>query len=95
MAVVHRHKRERLEARVTPEQKELLQRAAALEGTTVTEFVVSRAQRAAEQTIREHEILTLTARASSAFVEALLSPPAPNQTLRAASEHYRRVMAAQ
>jgi uncharacterized protein (DUF1778 family) len=85
-------KQERLEARITPEQKELLQQAAALEGTSLSDFVVRSAQRAAEQTIREHAVITLSVRESQTFVEALLEPPAPNAALRAAVEHYRRAV---
>jgi len=40
-------KQQRLEARFTPNQKRLIERAAALRGTTVTEFVVASAQQAA------------------------------------------------
>lgn len=83
-------KQQRLEARITPEQKELLQQAAALEGTSLSDFVVRSAQRAAEQSIRDHAVITLTARESQAFVEALLEPAAPNAALRAAAEHYRQ-----
>ena len=80
-------KRERLEARITPQQKELLQEAAALEGTSLSDFVV-RAQRAAEKSIRDYAVITLSARDSQTFVEALVEPPAPNAALRAAAEHY-------
>ena len=38
-------KRERLEARVSPEQKALIERAARLEGRSVTDFLVRSAQR--------------------------------------------------
>lgn len=91
-AVPRRH--ERLEARITPEQKELLQRAAALAGTSLTDFVLTSARRAAERTIREHEVLTLTAREGRAFVEDLLGGAAPAAALLAAAEHYDRVMRA-
>ena len=37
-------KADRLEARVTPEQKQLIVRAAALRGSSVTEFIVASAQ---------------------------------------------------
>ncbi len=84
---------ERLEARVSPEQKALMQQAAALEGETLTQFVVSSAQRAAERSIQEHTTLRLTALESRRFVETLLSPPAPNAALRAAAAHYEQVMA--
>ncbi len=86
-------KQERLEARVTLAQKQLLQHAAALEGTTLTDFVIRSAERAAEQLIRDHAVLVLTARESQTFVETLLNPPAPNAALRAAAAHYAQLIA--
>jgi uncharacterized protein (DUF1778 family) len=85
-------KDERLEARVTAQQKEMFQRAAMLKGQSLSEFMVSSAQSAAEHTIREHEVLTLTARDSRVFVEALLAPPSPNPRLQAAAERYKRTV---
>lgn len=85
-------KRERLEARMTTRQKELLQRAADIEGTTLTEFVVRSAQIAAEESIQTHGLMTLTERESRAFVDSLLNPPEPNRALRAAALHYQEVM---
>ena len=81
-------KRERLAARLTPEQKALLQRAADLQGRSLSDFVLDSAQRAAEEVIRSYEVMTLTARESRALVEALLNPPAPNERLRAAAARY-------
>lgn len=83
-------RRERLEARVTPEVKALIQRAADLTGRGLTDFLVSSARTAAEETIRTHEVIRLSARDSAAFVEAFLNPPEPNEKLRAAAEDYRR-----
>jgi uncharacterized protein (DUF1778 family) len=91
MAVASPQRRERLEARVTRDQKELFQEAAALEGTSLTDFMVRSTQRAAEQAIREHSTLVLTPRESRSFVEALLHPAPPNAALRAARDHYRQV----
>lgn len=68
-------KSERLEARLTSEQKELLQLAATLEGRSVTDFVVSNATIAARRTIEEHTIIKLNRADSIAFVESLLNPP--------------------
>lgn len=82
-------RQQRLEARVTREQKALLQRAADLEGRTLTDFVVSSAQDAALRTIRERETVRLNAEESRAFAEALLHPPRPNAALRAAAKRYR------
>lgn len=85
-------KRERLEARVTPEQKALLQRAAALEGRTVTDFMISSLQDAAQASIRRHEQIVLTTRDSARFVEALMSPAAPNERLRDAAQRHQSLL---
>ncbi|MGI8553879.1 MAG: DUF1778 domain-containing protein [Dehalococcoidia bacterium] len=88
-------KPERLEARVTTEQKRLLERAAALSGQTLSDFLVGSAQREAEQTIRDYEVIKLTERDSRAFMEALLATDPPSPRLRQAVEHYRTVMGGQ
>lgn len=86
-------KQERLEARLTPRQKHLISRAAALRGSTVTEFVVASAQQAAAEVIKESEVLTLRDSARDVFVKALLHPPAPTRAARAAANRYKKVMA--
>jgi uncharacterized protein (DUF1778 family) len=75
-------KSERLEARATRDQKELFQRAAELSGLSLTDFLTMSAQSVAETTIRQHSIMTLTARDSLAFAEALFNPGEPNAALR-------------
>ena len=82
-------KRERLEARITSEQKALFQRAADLSGRTLTDFVVASTQAAAEELVRDREVIVLSPRDSIRFVEALLDPPDPNEHLRAAAEYHR------
>jgi uncharacterized protein (DUF1778 family) len=83
-------KQERLEARITPDQKRLIERAAELRGTTVTEFVIASTQQAATDTIRDFEVLTLRDEAQRVFVDAVLNPPPPNQAARAAAQRYKR-----
>lgn len=83
-------KEQRLEARVTPEQKRLIERAATLRGTTVTEFVVASAQDAAADTIKNFEVLHLRDEAREVFVNAVLHPPAPNRAARSAATRYKR-----
>jgi uncharacterized protein (DUF1778 family) len=79
---------ERLEARISKEQKLLFARAAALEGRSLTDFVVSSAQDAARKTVREHEMLILSAQDQEAFVTALLDTTPPGEDLRAAAQRY-------
>lgn len=83
-------KHRRLQARISDEQKELMQRAADLEGRTLSDFVIDSAQRRAEEVIREHEVIRLSPRDSRAFVEALLNPPPPSERVRALAARYQR-----
>jgi uncharacterized protein (DUF1778 family) len=80
----------RVDARLRPEQKARMERAANLKGTSLSEFIIQNADEAAIRTIREHESWTLTARDRDAFMKALLHPPSPNAALRKAAQRYRR-----
>ncbi len=82
-------KAERLEARLSRAQKELIQHAADLLGRSLTDFVVTFIQEEAKKIIREHEIITLTTKESKNFVNALLNPPKPNAALRKAAKRYQ------
>jgi len=83
-------KLERLEARITREQKRIIERAAGLRGTSLTDFVVVSAQQAATNTIKEYEMMSLHGEARDAFVNALLNPPAPNAAAKRAAKRYLR-----
>jgi uncharacterized protein (DUF1778 family) len=80
----------RLEARVTPQQKLLIERAAAIRGTTVTEFVIASAQESATRLLQEFDSLELRDEARDRFLEAVLNPPAPNAAARSAAARYKR-----
>lgn len=82
----------RLEARISVEQKAMLQQAAALSGRTLSEFVVASAQEAASRVIQEHETVRLSRAEQIAFVTALLNPPLANARLRLAAAAYRKQM---
>jgi uncharacterized protein (DUF1778 family) len=88
-----RRKRSRLEARISAEEKELLKRAAELQGCSLTEFVVRSAQEAARKAVKEHQMMSLTVRDTEAFIKAFLKPPAPSKKLKRAAERYNKAMA--
>src|SRR6516225_12061208 len=85
-----RSRAERLETRLTSEQKSLIERAAALQGRTVTDFVLTSVQDAARRAIEEHNQLALSVRDSEAFVDALLNPKPVNGRLPDTVRRYRR-----
>ena len=79
---------ERLEARITPDQKDLFKRAASLRGVTLTDFVVSSVYEAAVKTLEATHVLEFGRRDQRAFVDALLSPEPPNERLIAAATRH-------
>lgn len=82
-------RQERIEARLTAEQKEIIARAAALEGMSTSSFVVQRAVASATETLERHELLRLSASDSRRIADALLDPPEPTPDLVAAIARYR------
>lgn len=82
----------RLEARISPETKLLLQKAADLEGRTLTDFVVASVQAEAYRVIEKHQKLKLNLEDSQAFVDALLNPPLPNEALQKAALRHKQLI---
>ena len=81
----------RFDARLNEEQKLLIQRAADLEGRSMTDFVLHSAEAAAERTIEQRAMLIVSARETQAFVDAILNPAEPGPLLRAAARRYKAV----
>jgi uncharacterized protein (DUF1778 family) len=82
----------RFDARLNEEQKVLIQKAADLEGRTMTDFVLHSAETAAGRTIEERAMLILSARETEAFVDAILHPAEPGHVLRGAARHYKNAL---
>lgn len=92
-AIVTSRRSNRLVARVTEEDKALLERAADLEGCSVAVFVMSHVKVAAEKVVRRHDTVKLNQAESRRFVNALLAPPkAPTKRMRAALELHRKTV---
>jgi uncharacterized protein (DUF1778 family) len=81
---------ERLEARVSQEEKKIIETAAGLRGVSVTDFLRTSVKDAANQIIRENEVLTLAESSRRVFVEALLNPSTPNENALAAAKRFRQ-----
>ncbi len=71
----------RLEARVPHDEKELLQRAAALEGTSLTEFVLRSAKERAQEIVAKENNMNLNSEDMKSIVRALNKPQEPNEAL--------------
>lgn len=75
---------DRMSMRVRTEEKAMLLRAAALENTDLTDFVLKHALRSAKAVIDKAEHVRLSERDSLRVLEVLENPPRPNAKLRAA-----------
>ena len=79
---------ERTEARLLPDQKKRIERAAGIKGLSLSDFIVQHADEAAIKTIQLHTSWALEERDRDVFVEALLNPPEPSARVKAAVKRY-------
>lgn len=82
----------RLEARITPDLHARLKRAAQIQGRTVTDFVVSAVNDAAQSAIEQAEVLRLSKIDQEFFAQALISPQKPTAALKRAFAYHRRML---
>lgn len=83
----------RLEFRVRPDRKSLIERAAELMGEPVSEFARTAAEAKAEQVLREHEATTtVPAEFFDELLRALDASPAPNPALSDAAGRARELI---
>lgn len=75
----------RMSLRIASEEKSLLMRAAALQQTNLTEFVIRTVVAAARDVIDQDERIELTERDSLHVLNLLENPPTPNKKLMAAA----------
>jgi len=85
-------KKARLEARITQEQKQLLQEAARITGVSLTNFVIHTLVEAAKRTIEQQETMELSKRDRLFFIETLLNPPSPSTKLIDSAQKYKQRM---
>ena len=74
---------ERVQARLTPSVKQVIEQAADLCGLSLSDFMVNSSRERAEALIRAHRVITLTVEDSAAFAAAIINPPRPNEALQA------------
>lgn len=80
----------RLQIRVDPIDKSLLERAAAAAHLNVSAFVLQAAAARAEEILAERPSIRLNAHAAAAFTEALAQPAQVNERMAAALHRPRK-----
>ena len=74
-------KREALNLRIKPQVRELIDRAAELAGKNRTDFVLDAARRAAEETLLDRTVFTISPKAYRQFLARLDARTKPNKRL--------------
>lgn len=72
----------RINLRTSADAKAMIERAAALMGTTVSGFMLQNAYEAARRVVSDYDTLMLSQRDFDAFAEAMEHPPKPKAALR-------------
>jgi uncharacterized protein (DUF1778 family) len=84
-------KTHRFAARVTAADKELFQKAAAIEGRSLAKFIIAHTREVARRVVAQSSQIQLDPAQSRRFVEALLAPPQPpTATFKRARARYQR-----
>ena len=82
----------RLEARISKELHATLKRAAELQNRTMTDFVITAIQEAAQNAIEQADILRLSIGDQEHFFKALQSPPKAMPALEHAFARHRKLV---
>ena len=72
----------RINLRTSPEAKALIERAAAIMGSTVSSFMLQNAYEAASRVVANNETIVLSQEAFEAFIAVCENPPEPTDALR-------------
>ena len=75
-------KRETLNIRIKPEERNLIDRAAKIRGKNRTDFILDAARHAAEEALLDQVIITARPEAYAEFLARLDMPANPNERLR-------------
>ncbi len=79
-------KKERIDLRLSPDDKSLIEEAAAMENLTITQFMVASAAKRAEVVIERHKRLVLNEDSWNLVMQAINNPPMPNERLKRAAK---------
>jgi len=82
MATTSESRSERVDVRMTPSAKHMLQQAAVASHKTLTEFLLDSGLHAAHDTLADRRTFVLDDQQWDAFLTALDAPPADNPRLR-------------
>ena len=90
VGMVKTEKLDRIDLRVTRDQKEVLSRAAVLSGLSMSSFMVAKALDEAKKIVSKSESIVLSNRDRDLFYSLLKNPPKPNKNLVRLMKNHRK-----
>ena len=75
-------KSSRIEIRTDPENKRLIEKAAAIKGETISSYILGQSLSSAKRDIEEMEIFNIGNKDRDLFFSLISDPPAPNKALQ-------------
>lgn len=82
-------KKQRIDLRLTDDDKSIIEEAAAMSNQSITQFMVSSASERAVKVIEQHRRLVLNEESWSLVMDAISNPPAPNDKLKRAADRLK------
>jgi len=83
---------DRITARVPHSTRTIIERAAAIYGATISQFIVQASVERANRVLHSMEMVKLSSQDAQAFIEALTKPPMPNKKLQEATRAHKRLV---
>ncbi|HCT3361051.1 TPA: DUF1778 domain-containing protein [Enterobacter cloacae] len=78
-------KKQRIDLRLTEDDKSLIEEAAAMTNQSISQFMVSTASERAAEVIEQHRRLILNEASWNQVMDAISNPPIPNERLKRAA----------
>ena len=82
-------KKQRIDLRLTDDDKSIIEEAAAMSNQSITQFMVSSASERAVKVIEQHRRLVLNEESRNLVMDAISNPPAPNDKLKRAADRLK------
>ncbi|AUY68662.1 MULTISPECIES: type II toxin-antitoxin system TacA family antitoxin [Enterobacterales] len=84
-------RKQRIDLRLTDDDKSLIEEAAAMSNQTITQFVVASASERAAEVIEQHRRMVLNEESWNLVMDAIANPAAPNERLKRAAKRLQKM----
>lgn len=78
-------KKQRIDLRLSPEDKSLIENAASISNLTISQFMLASASARAAEVIEQHQRIVLNEASWKRVMEAISNSPEPNEKLKQAA----------